>query len=140
MKNKVCTICKNLQSLDNFYKNKGSKGGYHSQCKICFNKKNKYNSIPCLYQVKENNKIVYIGITKDFNKRIIGHKSKLKSFNTFNKSQYNTIIEDINVFKWEKLEENINYNLLKIKELELLVKYKPKYNSPYREYYENLAT
>ncbi len=34
---KGCSTCKQIKVLDKFYKDKSSKGGYSSQCKICKN-------------------------------------------------------------------------------------------------------
>ena len=140
MEHKICSICENKKNINNFYKHKGGKGGYHSQCKECYNKKFTEAFEPCLYQIRENNKIVYIGITKNYKRRINNHKSSFKNNKTFNYSFLANEISTTSNFEWELIEKSNNYNLLKIKELELLVKYRPKYNSPYREYFESLVS
>ena len=45
---KECSKCNNIKPLDEFHKNKGSKDGYRSKCKLCvkeytkdYNNKNK---------------------------------------------------------------------------------------------------
>jgi predicted GIY-YIG superfamily endonuclease len=136
MENKKCGKCLEVKSLNEFYK--ADKNNFQSYCKAC--NKNLYKSFSsnCLYKITSNDKIIYIGITESFNQREIQHKSKLRRHKTFNGSKLaNEVnLDEINNWKWEIIMEDSNYTNLKIKELELIVEHKPRFNSPYREFYE----
>ncbi len=139
METKKCRSCNKTLPLDNFYRNKK----YHqSYCKSCVNSKKSKGAKQCLYKIVENEEIIYIGMTDDLKKRIIGHKSKLRRKGTLNGSKIMLPLNEnvVNSWKWELIEEISNYYELKVKELELIATLKPKYNSPYREYNEYLAT
>jgi excinuclease UvrABC nuclease subunit len=139
MKTKFCAICNEEKTLDMFHSHKGGKFGVHSQCKQCYNQKLKFcKNKQGIYFIYENDKVVYVGSTKNYNRRKINHLSSLKNSKAFNWGNIKISEENIENFKFELVEEIDNYHLVKIKEFELIAHYKPKYNSPYREYYNNL--
>lgn len=140
MGTKKCIKCLEVKSLNEFYKT--NKNSLQSYCKTCNKTHHKEFNKNCLYKITNNNKIIYIGITNNLHEREINHKSKLKKHKTFNGSKLaNQInLEEINDWKWEIIIEDDNYLNLKIKELELIVEHKPRFNSPYRELYEELGS
>jgi predicted GIY-YIG superfamily endonuclease len=136
MENKKCTKCGEIKSIENFYKT--NKIHFQSYCKTCNKTGHKSSNKNCLYKITNNKEIIYIGITENFNKRQIQHKSKLKKYQTFNGSKVadTILLNEIDNWKWEIVTEDDNYLNLKVREIELIVKHKPKFNSPYRELYE----
>lgn len=135
METKKCKCCLEIKPLSDFYK---SGNTFQSYCKTCnINSHKSYND-NCLYKVTYNEEIIYIGITENFRKRQINHKSSLKRYQTFNGSKIADLIllEEIDKWKWDVILKDSNYLNLKVKEIELIVRHKPKFNSPYREFYE----
>jgi hypothetical protein len=59
---KICSKCKQLKSLDNFYKFNRGKNGFESQCKTCKKKYNQENA----FQQSEYRKIYYIDNPEKF--------------------------------------------------------------------------
>ncbi len=136
MEHKKCNKCLEIKPLNEFYKS--NKIHFQSHCKLCnTNFYKKYNS-NYLYKITNNDEIIYIGITKNIIKRKINHLSNLKKHKTFNGSKLSNHIniDEIENWKWEIIIENDDYLSLKIKEIELIVENKPRFNSPYREFLE----
>jgi predicted GIY-YIG superfamily endonuclease len=136
METKKCKNCLKNKPLDSFFKH--GKGYYQSYCKICKTDLSKKDNENCLYQILNNGKVIYIGITENFKKRKSNHKSHLKHHQTFNGSKIADpiLLEEVNKWVWEVILKDDNYFKLKVKEIELIVQHKPRFNSPYREYYE----
>jgi excinuclease UvrABC nuclease subunit len=136
MEFKKCNKCFETKLLNEFYKsNKKSFQSYCKTCNISFYKKHNSN---CLYKIIDNNKIIYIGITKNIIKRKSAHLSNLKTHKTFNGSKISTQIsmDEVQNWEWKVIMEDNDYLNLKIKEIELIVEHKPRFNSPYREFFE----
>jgi hypothetical protein len=133
---KKCKYCLNIKPVVDFYKS--NKNNFQSYCKVCNKNQHKLHNDNCLYKVTYGGDILYIGITENLVKRKINHKSKLKKYRTFNGSKVANplLLEDIDRWVWEVIIKDTNYVNLKIKEIELIVEYKPIFNSPYREFYE----
>lgn len=135
METKKCKHCLEIKTLDNFFK---TNEYYQSYCKICKLDRTKINNENCLYQITNNGEIIYIGITENFKRRKSNHLSHLKLHQTFNNSKIADpiLLKEIDKWVWEIILKDDNYLNLKVKEIELIVKHKPRFNSPYREFYE----
>ena len=111
----------------NFYAKKGGKYGLRTKCKRCMNTANKENSDAyyqrrkdivkgnCLYMLKDNNKIVYIGKSTALGVRLHEHKKDKK----FNKVYY------------IKFNNRTNMELA---EIYFIYKYKPRLNREFLHY------
>jgi hypothetical protein len=54
MKSKVCKLCKNNLSVENFWKNPNNKDGLFGKCKSCVNKVKEVNAIKNQKYLEEN--------------------------------------------------------------------------------------
>ena len=135
METKKCKCCLEIKSINNFWK---SGKYYQSYCKSCKSGLGKIDNENCLYQITNGKEIIYIGITENFKKRKSNHLSHLKLHQTFNGSKIadSILLEEIDKWEWNVILKDNNYLNLKVKEIELIVQYKPRFNSPYRELYE----
>jgi len=135
METKKCKYCLEIKPIDDFFK---TNKYYQSYCKVCKLDRTKRDNENCLYQITNNGKIIYIGITENFKRRKINHLSHLKLHQTFNNSKIADpiLLKEIDKWDWKIIFKDDNYLNLKVKEIELIVKHKPRFNSPYREFYE----
>lgn len=108
MKTKICSRCNIEKTIDQFYKRKGSKDGFRSECKECFSFKNKQYHCKNREQINNRN--------KKYNDE---HKQEIQLYQeNYQKEYYKRNREQIN-------ERNKLYN---IKNKEKVKKYKRIYN------------
>lgn len=110
--NKFCKNCNTTKFIEDFPKNKSSKDGYHSECKICANQRGKKWRIQNPELTKERYKKVYYKNKEKELERVKQYKKDNKETISISKKKWNKLNKNaINLRRAKRRKEDELYKL-----------------------------